>query len=153
MGAAATILNQQGPRAVEIVQRAVISVSATNKTRNSVGYQVISDSTSDTLILWARDFFSLLESGRGPRKSSVQGDFKENMEEWMVARNIGAGLSVKKRAQLARFLTLQINKYGDKTYQAGGRQVYSDALNKFVEELADLLTEELGNNYLTEITK
>jgi hypothetical protein len=56
------------------------------------------------------------------------------MYEYMQARGIGADLPEKKRRNLARFLTLKINKEGDKTFKEGGRIVYSPTITKLVEE-------------------
>lgn len=129
------ILNNYGILGVQMLKADVDKVSATNKTKDSIHYEVTSKNDTDTLTIFAREFFSTLETGRGPRKSPQQGGFQDNLEEWMQARGIGSDLDDKKRKQLAAFFRWKINKEGDKTFKQGGRQVYSNDLEKFIEAL------------------
>ena len=123
------ILNNYGILGVQMLKADVQRVSATGKTANSISYEVKSDNDSDTLTIFAREFFSALETGRGPRKSTQKGQFLEGMLEYMQARGIGSDLTDKKRRQLARFLTLRINKEGDKIY----RYMNFDRIEEYAE--------------------
>lgn len=145
------VLNDYGIIGVQLLVNAIRPLSATGKTEDSIGYQVKSTDNSDTLILFARQAFSTLETGRGPRKSSQDGGFKNEMLEYMKARGIGADLDDKKRENLARFLVLRINREGDETYKKGGRQVYSNDLEKFVDELKEALRKDFVLSYRTAI--
>lgn len=136
------ILNNYGILGVEMLKANIGKVSATGKTVNSIDYAVESEEQTDTLLIFGRDYISTLETGRGPRKSSSKGDFLDNMLEYMQARGIGSDLSEKGKKNLARFLTLKINREGDATYKAGGRQVYSNDLDKFVEALKEALRKD-----------
>lgn len=129
------ILIAKGEIGVQALKADVEKVSATHKTANSIHFQVQSEPYIDTLIIWGRQFFSTLETGRGPRKSDTTGDFKNSMLEWMNARGIGTGLTAKKQNDLARFLVLKINREGDQTFKKGGRIVYSPTLTKLVNEI------------------
>lgn len=135
-------LNNYGILGVELLKASVRPFSATGKTERSLSYEVKTDGETDSLKIFAREFFSTLETGRGPRKSSSPGGFEDSMMEYMQARGIGADLSDKKRKQLARFLTWKINKEGDKTYKQGGRQVYSNDLEKFINALHEALRKD-----------
>lgn len=154
-------LNNYGVLGVQMLKAKVSAVSATGKTAESISFQVKSDNDSDTLTIFAREFLSVLETGRGPRRSATNGGFQDSLEEWMQARGIGADLTDKKRKQLAAFLRWKINKEGDATYKKGGRVVYSDDLEKFIEALKQAvhkdfvlsfrnnLSQALGNNKST----
>ncbi len=136
------ILNNYGQLGVVMLKENIGKVTATGKTVNSIGYEIESKEATDTLIIFGREYISTLETGRGPRKATTQGDFLDNMLEYMQARGIGSDLTDKKRRQLARFLTLKINREGDKTYKAGGRQVYSNDLEKYIESLKEALKKD-----------
>jgi len=138
------ILNNYGILGVELLKANIGKLTATGKTVNSIHYEVSSKETTDTLTIFGREFISTLETGRGPRKSSTSGGFLDNMLEYMQARGIGADLDDKKRKQLARFLVLKINREGDKTYKQGGRQVYSNDLDKYVDQLKEALRKDFA---------
>lgn len=128
----AQVLDQQGKIGVAVVKAAIEVYSATGKSADSVRYEA----TGTTLKIFARGYIEAMETGRGPRQSSQDGNFKDSMLEYMKAKGIGADLTPKKREQLAKFLVLRINRDGDKLWQkGGGRDVYSSALDKFVDEL------------------
>lgn len=151
MPLAANILHRFGPIGVQAIVNDLRQVNATGKTIKSVTYKVESDSTSDTLKILGRDFFSALESGRGPRKSTTKGDFEDNMLEYIKARGIGSDLTEKKRKQLARFLTLKINREGDRTFKAGGRIIYTPTLERLVKEITETVTKEAIGYYISEV--
>lgn len=130
-----------------MLQQAVEPYSATGKTVKSIRYEV----TPFRLQIFGRQFFSAIETGRGPRKSSQYGHFDDSMLEYMNARGIGSGLSEKKRRQLAKFLAHKINKEGDELFKAGGREVYSDKLDAFIVELEKALTKDFVKSSLTSI--
>lgn len=130
-------LDKEGQIGVEMIKQAISSKSATGKTVESVRYE----SDDKRLQIFARAFVETMETGRGPRKSSTDGGFKDEMLDYMKARGIGADLDAKKREQLAKFLVLKINREGDRLYKAGGgRDVYSGALAKFIDHLIAAVT-------------
>lgn len=133
------VLKKQSEIGADLVKQAVSKHSATNKTANSVEGK----SDDSSLQILARPFIEALETGRGPRKSSEDGGFKDSMLEYMKAKGIGADLSEKKREQLARFLVLRINKQGDKLYRSGGgRDVYTKVLEKFIASLTGVVAND-----------
>lgn len=144
-------LNQYGKLGVEAIKNSVSQVSATNETVNSIRYEVSSVDNISSLIFLARKFFSLMESGRGPRKSNEESGFKDGMLKYMEARGIGADLSDKKRKQLARFLTLKINREGDATYKKGGRIIYSPIITKLIEEIKQQIKKDLIGYYIKDV--
>lgn len=145
------ILDRYGKIGVEALKQDVQPYSATNKTVESIRYELSGDATYDRIQYLARAFFSTLESGRGPRRSSEQGEFLEGMLEYMRARGIGAELDEKKRKQLARFLTLKINREGDETFKRGGRIVYSPTLTKLADEIKTAVLKDFRHHTVTEL--
>jgi hypothetical protein len=141
-------LKAQREIGANLIKQALAKYSATNKTVNSV------EATSDdkSLQILVRPFIETLESGRGPRKSSTDGGFKDSMLEWMKARGVGANLSEKKRDQLAKFLVLKINREGDKLYKSGGnRDVYTSVLDKFTENLTEVVEKEKFSDMVDQV--
>jgi hypothetical protein len=124
-------LEAYGKLGVQLLQGVV--PKATGKTAESIRYEVY----PNQLVIYARAFFQALETGRGPRRSSEYGGFDNSLLEWMKAKGVGADLNEKKRKQLARFLAYKINKDGDKTFKRGGKDVYSQVVAKFIEELTN----------------
>lgn len=138
------LLNNYGILGVEMLKQNISKVTATGKTVNSISYEVTSKEQTDTLTIFGRAFIDTIETGRGPRKSTQQGGFLDNMLEYMQARGIGSDLNDKKRKQLARFLVLKINREGDSTYKKGGREVYSNDLEKYIEALKEALRKDFS---------
>ena len=83
-----------------------------------------------------------METGRKPRESNQESDFRSKLEEWVRAKNIDTfGKSVE---QTARSLQYLINKYGTKLWREGGRKdiitpIFADErfqkLNKKIAEV------------------
>lgn len=135
-------LNNYGVLGVELLKSKIRPLNATGKTERSISYKVTSNNESDTLTIFAREFLSALETGRGPRRSATESGFQDGLEEWMRARGIGADLNEKQFKNLAKFFRWKINKEGDKTYKKGGRMVYSDDLDKFIESLKEAVKKD-----------
>lgn len=129
-----TIYAQVG---VDLIKSLVPKV--TGKTAQSVRAEV----KPNRLIIYGRQFFRALETGRSPRQSSKSGGFKDNLEDWLQAK----GFATKKSKTgvvyyklgdqwfSAKSLAWKINKEGDKTFRQGGKEVYFLQLEKFVQEL------------------
>lgn len=152
MSSIVAILTKYGEAATELLKDLVAPFSATGKTANSLRYVVTKkNDTVDQLLIFGRKFFSTIETGRGPRKSSEYGEFDQNMLEYMRARGIGSNLDDKGKKRLAKFLAYKINKEGDRTYKRGGRTVYTPQLTKLVDELKQEITKDVKKNYITTI--
>lgn len=140
-------LEAYGKAGVELLQGVI--PKATGKTAASLRYEVY----PNRLVIYARAFFQALETGRGPRKSSEYGGFDESLLEWMKAKGVGADLNEKKRKQLARFLAYKINKDGDKTFRTGGKDVYSQVVARFIEELKNEVIKIKTKEYTDKVVK
>jgi hypothetical protein len=127
-------------------------VNATGKTiaslRSIVG--------PDRLQYLGRGFMEALERGRGPRKSGSYGNFDTNLEEWLRAKGFPSKKtkSGKTYYQIgsqwfsAKSLAWKINRNGDKTFRSGQvKDIYSKAMEEFVEELKEAITEDKKNEF------
>lgn len=141
------ILTVYGHIGEQVLKDAVDKVSATNKTVESVRSQVIETNNGYRLQLIAREWFSLIEKGRGPTDKGPSPEMIEHLTEYARAR----GMDDPESAAWA--IAKTINKKGDKTHRAGGRIVYSDELNKFVEEVITAIKKEFKTYYVSEIKK
>lgn len=159
MAAMFDILSKWGKIGVEQIKTAVAPLSTTNETVNSVRDEVSGTPTSDTLKILGRPYFSTLETGRGPRKSAQEGGFKDNLEQYLKLKNLPTkksktGVTYYQIGPYwfsAKSLAWKINKEGDKTYREGGREVYSEVLAKFVEELKAAIREEYRSKFMVQI--
>jgi hypothetical protein len=140
-----------GIKGTQWIRTAVLKVSATGDTADSIKYFLDFKKGVYILQYIGRAFFSALETGRGPRKSEEETGYRHDMLRYMQARGIGADLSPKKREQLARFLVLKINKEGDETYKKGGRIVYTPVLEKIVKDLTEQVAEQFTRATVTRL--
>jgi len=151
------VLNRYGKLGVEGLQDAVHPLSATGKTERSIHYDLSHKGTVYTLRFLARQFFSAMETGRGPRKVSSYGGFDKGLEEYLDARGLPSKVSksgvkywkIKDSWVSAKSLAHKINKEGDATYRAGGRTIYSPFLDKLVQELKREVARDYIHSSLT----
>ena len=143
------LLKAYGELFVRLMQSRLPSV--TGKTKASIGYTA----TDKRLTGFGRGFIHALETGRGPRKSATYSGFDKGLEDWLKAK----GFPTKKTKSgkiyyqigsswfTADSLAWKINAKGDKTHRTGGKEVYSDALDKFVEELSEAVIKAKHKEY------
>lgn len=139
------ILNTYGVLGVEVLKKAVEKVDATERTANSLKYEVQSDDKKDRLLLIGRAYFELLEKGIRPSGKNPSPKMIKFMTEYAKARGMD------KPESAAWGISKKILKEGDKTYNSGGRDVYSEDLSKFVDELSAVLTKDFAKGFLTDI--
>jgi len=145
------LFNKFGKVGVEAIKHDIEKVSATHETEQSIRYETKQSKAITSLKFIGRKFLSTLETGRGPRQSSKDSNFKDSMLKYMKARGIGSDLNEKQKKNLARFLVLKINKEGDSVYKKGGRVVYSKTLERISDELSIAAKEELITDYTKKI--
>lgn len=159
MNALETTLNNFGKLGVQALKQDVQNVSTTGKTANSIRYEVTLKNEIYSLTFFARAFFSTLETGRGPRKSSAYGGFDNSLEEYLNAKGLESktsknGIKYFKLGNSwmsAKSLAYLINKEGDKTYKEGGRVIYSPTITKLVAEIKRAVTQDFIHSAITRI--
>lgn len=156
-------LNTYGKLGVQLLKSSVSKVSATGDTERSIRFEVTRDGSKLTLRLIGRAFFSALETGRGPRKSSTYEKYDVNLEEYMRAKGLPSKTSKKGTVYFrigdhwfsGKSLAWKINKYGDSLWRKGRgepvRDVYSSSLEKFVDELSKELAIDYAKLYVKKI--
>lgn len=153
------ILNQYGKLGVDAIQSDVAPLSATGKTKRSVHHTVDQKGDISTLQILARQFFSAMETGRGPRKSSTYGGFDKGLEDYLNARGLQSKVSkggikywkIGESWVSAKSLAHKINKEGDKTFRMGGRVVYSPTIAKLVQEITTAVRKDFIHSSITRI--
>ena len=126
-------LTGEGKSIVKEIQDNLASTrtDATGKTSKSLKSLVDSVIGKITLVVKGRGFFKVVETGRGPRKSTSRSDFFNNFLEWMSVRGVGNELDARKRMGLARFLIWKINKEGSALFKKGGRKdIFSNVITE-----------------------
>ena len=63
-------------------------------------------------------WLTVLERGRGPRKSNKDTGLVKKIYRWMESRNMFRSGTAKGKMNEARFMTLYINKYGNKQFRS-----------------------------------
>jgi hypothetical protein len=146
------VLNKFGRIGVAALKESIASVRATGTTERSIHYIIETKQQITTLAYLGRNYFRALETGRGPaKKQGGEGDFKERIYQWMLARGIGSELPEKKRKQLAAFFVYKINKEGDSIYKEGGRTNYSPVIAKLVAEIKQAVKQDFIHTAITRI--
>lgn len=138
MAGLAEILQEQLGGAVEAIKRNMDSsdFNATNKTKNSLGFEVTNDDATVIGTIFGNASLQWAETGRPPRTSTTDSGLSEKILQWIKARGIGSDLTEKGQQGLARFITLRINRLGTKLYQEGRtRDVYSSILEQLTKEI------------------
>lgn len=143
------LLRAYGELGVQMLKGLVPKV--TGKTANSIRYEA----TENRLIIYGREFFRAMETGRSPRRSNSYGGFDENLSGWLRAK--GFPTKTTKSGKMyyrigdqwytPESLAWKINKQGDKTFRMGGKDVYFSQLERFIAELKDKVTKEKAKEY------
>jgi hypothetical protein len=144
--AIADTLTAYGPIGVQVLQDAIAGLEASGKTAQSIRFEVESSEKKDTLRLLGRKYFDLLEKGIRPSDKNPPPEMIAFLTDYARAR----GMDNPEKA--AWGIAKTILAKGDKTYRQGGRIVYSDDLDKFVQELKTYATQVFAKGFLTEVT-
>lgn len=145
------VLERFGRLGVAALKESLSGVRATGETERSIHYVIQTKQDIISLIYYGRKYFQALETGRGPATQEGDGDFKERIYRWMLARGIGSDLPEKKRRQLAAFFVYKINKEGDSIYKQGGRTNYSPVITKLVAEIKEAVKKDFIQSAITRI--
>lgn len=138
-------LEAYGQLGVAVLQEAIAGLEANGKTAESIWYVVESTNSKDRLQILGREFFSLLEKGIRPSNKNPSPIMIQFLTDYARAR----GMQNPEKA--AWGIAKNQLKFGDTTYRKGGRIVYSDELNKFVEELKTAIAKVYSKQVLAEI--
>ena len=136
----AQILDGFGKIGVERTKQLLEASRATGKTINSVKYEVTVKDNSERLTIKARPYTSALEDGIKPvsegSKPGIPKEMIDNLTEYARARGMD------KPESAAWGIAKNIKEFGDKTYQMGGKDVYTIAMKQFSEEITKAITKE-----------
>lgn len=107
---------------------------ASGKTAKSL--EVVTDNTSG--ILYGRDFFGVLETGR--KAGKVSRGFIEIIRQWSIDKRIAFG-SDRERKTFAYLVSKKIAAEGTQLYRSGGTNIYSTEIPKTIERISERVSE------------
>lgn len=97
----------------------------------------------------APSWLSVLERGRGKRKSSKSSNLVGKIYAWMAKRNLFKSKTPKGKQNEARAMTWYINKYGNQQFR---KKVFVEVFTKAREECVEAVTAKYGEA-IARITK
>lgn len=124
------ILDQEGKRGVEIFQKAVAPHRATGKTQASAYSKIEGSESKTTLTIIARGFVQVLETGSKPSTKKPSPEMIAELKPWASARGIPD--------EAVYAIAVKLLRDG----QQVNRNVYSEQMDKFADEVADRVAEE-----------
>jgi len=125
--------------------------NATGETSNNITSEMLSNTRVQVT---APSYVYVLETGRKPRESSQESDFRSKLEKWVRARGINFGGTID---QTVRSLQYLINKRGTKLWREGGRKdIITPVLDnrrfiKLTQDILDAQFNEVSNSIETTI--
>jgi len=152
------VLNSYAPKGLEVIKQSIQKVSVTGKTLSSLKY--IIDNLNFRLTYYGRGFMEALEKGRGPRKQSTDGGFKDNLEDWLKAKGFQSRKSKSGKVYYeignqwftSKSLAWKINKEGDKQFRSGTtKDVYTKEINEFKDELVQAIKTDQKQEFKNKI--
>jgi len=89
-----------------------------NKIPESIMRQFEIETTDTSAGILVPYWLSVLEHGRGKRRSNKDSGLMNKIYAWMQKRNMFRSVTAKGKMNEARFLTWYINKYGNKQFRS-----------------------------------
>jgi len=107
-----------------------------NKIPDSIMRQFEIEAKETSIGILVPYWLSVLEHGRGKRKSSKESGLANKIYEWMRSRNMFRSTTEKGKRNEARFITWYINKYGNKQFRTKVYvDVYTTERKKAIEKI------------------
>lgn len=136
------ILDEEGKRGVEVFNKCIEPYKATGKTQASAYYKVAGSDTKTTLEIDARGYVKVLETGSRPAKTKKPSrEMVKEMEEYTRARGLPKSAAYPMAVVLLR------------DGQKQNRNVYSQQMDKFSDEVADRVLNEFAGYAVDKIVK
>jgi len=90
-------------------------------------------------------WLGVLERGRGPRKSNVDTGLYKKIYRWMEKHNLFKSSDTTARLREAKFMTLYINKYGNKQFRSKTFvDIYTTVRKQTIEKIDKKFGEVIG---------
>lgn len=134
------IFKEEGPRGVKVFQDAVDSHTATGKTKKSAYFKIEGKDTKVSLEILAREFVQVLETGSKPAHTNTPSkEMIAMLKDWAQARGIpqDAVWGIAKK----------LLRDGQKV----NRNVYSEQMNEFADQVIDRVTKEFAGMMVNKI--
>jgi len=90
-------------------------------------------------------WLGVLERGRGPRKSNVDTGLYKKIYRWMEKHNLFKSSDAAARLREAKFMTLYINKYGNRQFRNKAFvDIYTTVRKQTIEKIDKKFGEVIG---------
>jgi len=90
-------------------------------------------------------WLSVLEHGRGPRKSNVDTELYKKIYKWMQKHNMFKSATAKGKLREAKYMTWYINKYGNKQFRNNTYiDVYTTVRKDVIEKINKKFSDKIG---------
>lgn len=119
------VLDEEGKRGVAIFQKCIQPYRATGKTQASAYYKIEGSDTKTDLTINARGFTEVMQTGSKPSKKKPSPEMIEELKPWAQVRGIAP--------EAVYGIAVKLLRDGQKVH----RNVYSDQMSKFADEVAD----------------
>lgn len=149
------ILDDFGQKAVNLLKEKIAPYRATGKTEQSIRYEAKQGDGEYVITVYGRKYFFALETGRGPRENTEYKKFDQSLEEWMQVKGFASKTSktgvtyyrIGDQWYSGKSLAWKINKQGDKTYREGGREIFSEALKEFEQNVRQEVINKIRDGF------
>ena len=143
-----SILNTQSNSFIEKIRQNLTSTgtTATGKSAGSLYYKITDNGDKiDIEVIGARSYFATVETGRKPTPDKKPSRAMiDNITAWVNARG--------KPESAVWAIATNIQKFGTELFQKGGRKdIYTDEIPGFVEELTDAMTKQWADEFFNEM--
>lgn len=133
-------MDEQGKKGVAVFKKAISGHKATGETERSAYYKIEGKDTKVTLEILARAFVPVLETGSKPAKTLTPSkEMLDTLGAWAKAR----GIPEEAVYPIAKTLL----KEGQKI----NRNVYSQQMDEWADEMIEIITNELAGYYVDKI--
>ena len=123
-------------------------------TKNMYSGNKIPDSIMDMFTVEIRNdgggvlvpyWLGVLERGRGPRRGNVDTGLYKKIYKWMAKHNLFKSSDAKARLREAKYMTLYINKYGNRQFRSKTFvDIYTTVRKQTIEKIDKKFGEVIG---------
>lgn len=135
------LLDEEGERGVGIFVKAIAPYKATGKTQASAYYKIAGTPTDTSLEIIARGYVQVLETGSQPSKKKPSPEMIAELKPWAKARGIPD--------EAVYGIAIKLLRDGQRV----NRNVYSQQMDKFAEEVIDRALKEFAGYAIDQVVK
>jgi post-segregation antitoxin (ccd killing protein) len=132
------ILTQEGIQLANDIRAnmGAAGMNVSNETANSLSFEIKTEGTKTTFLLYGRPYFMTVQTGRKPTPGKKPSrEMIDNITRWVEGRNMDS--------EAVWAIATKIQEKGTKLWQQGGRKdIVDPAIEDFVDEVGHRLTDQ-----------